>query len=84
MAKNRQKNKGGFQVTQATTVNSASNQPTIVVKPANEILTTEEGEQLLKDSLAEMKEYCAKQKEEADRYYEQHRLDAEEKIKRES
>ena len=38
--------------------NKQVEKPTIVVKPSNEIQTTEEGEQLLKDSLTKVEDYC--------------------------
>lgn len=67
------KNRGGNQPGQiipATTANP-TDKPTIVVKPAYEILTTEEGKQLLTASLEEVKKYCAGQREAADKYYEE-------------
>lgn len=47
-----------------------ASKPNIVVKPANEILTTEEGEKLLQDSLEQMESYCQQKRQEADEYYE--------------
>lgn len=50
--------------------------PNIVVKPANEILTTEEGEKLLQDSLEQMEVYCQQKRQEADEYYEEQKKKA--------
>ena len=50
--------------------------PNIVVKPANEILTTEEGEKLLQDSLNQMEVYCQQKRQEADEYYEEQKKKA--------
>ena len=73
MSKNKNKNKNNNQ----SSKNSASNvAPTIVVKSANEIVTTEEGEQLLNDSLSQMEEYCSRKRDEADKYYEDKKADA--------
>lgn len=72
MGKNK-KNKGGYQPPQNQVVNQNNAQsfkPAIIVKKTNEIVTTEEGEKLLKDSLVEMEEYCEKQRKAADDYYE--------------
>ena len=44
--------------------------PVVVVKPTNEIVTTEEGAKLLADSLEQMEAYCEKKRKEADDYFE--------------
>lgn len=74
MGKNKNKNKGGYQPSQNQVVNpnnAQSFKPTIIVKKTNEIVTTEEGEKLLNDSLVEMEEYCERQRKAADDYYEE-------------
>lgn len=55
---------------------SAAAKPTVVVKPANEILTTEEGEKLLAKSLEQMKLYCEQKRKEADDYFEDKKKEA--------
>ena len=54
--KNKNKGNQSNQNSQSTNSNivTQSGKPTIVVKPSNEIVTTEEGEKLLTASLAEM------------------------------
>lgn len=56
--------------------NKQVEKPTIVVKPSNEIQTTEEGEQLLNESLAKVEEYCDNKQQEADKYYENKKQEA--------
>lgn len=56
--------------------NKQVEKPTIVVKPSNEIQTTEEGEQLLNESLAKVEEYCSNKQQEADEYYENKKQEA--------
>ena len=55
---------------------TAAAKPTIVVKPANEILTTEEGEKLLAESLEQMELYCEQKRKEADDYFEDKKREA--------
>ena len=57
-------------------INSKEFKPNIVVKPANEILTTEEGKKLLQDSLNQMEVYCQQKRQEADEYYEEQKKKA--------
>lgn len=64
---------------QKNNLNQSSKQleePTIVVKPSNEIVTTEEGESLLKKSLEDIKLYCSNKQEEIDNYCENKRQEA--------
>ena len=69
MGKNKNKNKNNNQpVVSATSV--PTGKPVVVVKPANEIVTTEEGEKLLAESLEQMEAYCEKKRKEADDYFE--------------
>lgn len=56
--------------------NQPAAKPTVVVKPANEILTTEEGEKLLTESLAQMELYCEQKRKEADDYFEDKKREA--------
>ena len=57
-----------------STVNSA---PTVIVKPSNEILTTEEGDQILQSSMEQMEKYCSQKRAEADEYYNEKTQEAE-------
>ena len=69
MGKNKNKNKNNNQpVVPATSV--PTGKPVVVVKPANEIVTTEEGKKLLAESLEQMEAYCEKKRKEADDYFE--------------
>lgn len=69
MGKNKNKNKNNNQpVVPATSV--PTGKPVVVVKPANEIVTTEEGEKLLAESLERMEAYCEEKRKEADDYFE--------------
>ena len=54
----------------------ASPAPTIVVKPASEILTTADGEQLLNESIAEVDAYVEGKRKAADTYYDEKVADA--------
>lgn len=56
--------------------NQPAAKPTVVVKPANEILTTEEGEKLLAESLEQMELYCEQKRKEADDYFEDKKREA--------
>lgn len=56
--------------------NKQVEKPTIVVKPSNEIQTTEEGEQLLNESLIKVEEYRVKKQQEADEYYDNKKQEA--------
>ena len=71
--KNKNKGNQSNQSNQSTNLNTATQlgKPTIVVKPSNEILTTEEGEMLLTASLAEMEKYCDARRGDADKYYDE-------------
>ncbi len=61
-----------------------NNQPTVqqqtkpTIKVTNEILTTEKGEILLKESLSQMEEYVSSEKEKADNYSSEQRIKADE------
>ena len=69
--KNKNKNNN-----QPAAQSTAAAKPTIVVKPANEILTTEEGEKLLAESLEQMELYCEQKRKEADDYFEDKKREA--------
>ena len=72
--KNRNRNKNNQSAGAQTSV--PTGKPNIVVKPTNEILTTEEGEKLLQDSLDQMEVYCQQKRQEADEYYEEQKKKA--------
>ncbi len=64
---------------QNNNVNQSNKQvekPTIVVKPSNEIQTTEEGKLLLEESLAQVEKYCDDKQKEANEYYESKKIEA--------
>lgn len=67
-------------VTEAQTLSPAEiinvPNPTVVVKPSSEILTTEQGEQLLNESFAEADAYIIDKKRAADTYYDEKILNA--------
>ena len=69
--KNKNKNNN-----QPVAQSTATAKPTVVVKPANEILTTEEGEKLLAESLEQMELYCEQKRKEADDYFEDKKREA--------
>lgn len=69
--KNKNKNNN-----QPAAQSTAAAKLTVVVKPANEILTTEEGEKLLAESLEQMELYCEQKRKEADDYFEDKKREA--------
>ena len=70
------KNKNKNNQSSGVTSSAPASKPNIVIKPANEILTTEEGEKLLQDSLEQMESYCQQKRQEADEYYEEQKKKA--------
>jgi len=60
----------------ASATNIMSEKPTVVVKQANEIVTTEEGEKILAESLERMEFYCEQKRKEAEDYFEQRKKEA--------
>lgn len=73
MGKKNKNNKSASPVQNNSSVNTA---PIITVKPSNEIITTEEGEKLLRESLAQMEDYCSKKRDEANGYYDDKKTEA--------
>ena len=73
MGKKNRNNKSASPVQNNSSVNTA---PIITVKPSNEIITTEEGEKLLRESLAQMEDYCSKKRDEANGYYDDKKTEA--------
>ena len=72
------KNKNNKNSNQFQNNSSANIAPVIVVKPTNEIVTTEEGEQILQESIEKMEEYCSQKRAEADSYYNEKQQEADE------
>lgn len=80
MAKNKKSKNNTSTNQRSSNTSNTLTKPTIVVKPANEILTTEEGEKLLNDSIIQVETYCEEKRQEADNYYEERKLEAEKLI----